>query len=194
MKESTFMKVAKRVSTLFLLFLSFISLVYSCKKNDPESCNGKNTRREIKLGIDAEASQIDLNPISISVEQIGNLSVGEVNSDSDRQGAEKKVYTITAKVHKLSKHRDGDWKVKLTNGDDKFVNCESPNPGCEFVGTSVFVSNITTVRQWIEANKDDLVGETVTITGVAFIDVDHKYPRNAAENEIELHPILEIHF
>lgn len=188
------MKRVGFVSSMIIVLIWGILLMHSCKKNDPDSCNGKNTRREVKLGIDAAASDIDLNPISISVEEIGNLSVGEVDSDSERQSSEKKVYTITAKVHKISKHRDGDWKIKLTDGDDRFVNCESSNPGCEFIGTSVFLSNITTVRQWIEDNKESLVGETVTITGVAFIDIDHRYPRNAADNEIELHPILDIHF
>ncbi|MDG1331554.1 MAG: hypothetical protein P8P74_04445 [Crocinitomicaceae bacterium] len=187
----------KKVSILPLLFIALLSsivFIQSCKKNDPDSCNGKNTRREIKLAIDDAASEIDITPISISVEEIGQLSVDEVEKTSERQAIEKKVYTITAKVHKLSKHRDGDWKVKLTDEDDKYINCESPNPGCEFVGTSVFLNNIQSVREWIETNKDNLVGETVPITGVAFIDIDHKYPRNAADNELELHPILDIHF
>ena len=81
--------------------------------------------------------------------------------------------------------------MKLTDGDDLFINCENPNPGCEFAQDSPFLDQYTSVREWIEANKDQLEGKTVTITGVAFID--HKYPRNAALNELELHPILDIH-
>jgi hypothetical protein len=50
------------------------------------------------------------------------------------------------------------------------------------------------VRRWIEENKDDLIGKTLTITGVGFIHFDHKYPRNAAPSEIALHPILDIKF
>lgn len=50
------------------------------------------------------------------------------------------------------------------------------------------------VRKWIEENQNDLEGKVVTITGVAFIDIDHKYPRNSAENELELHPILSVKF
>lgn len=177
---------------ILLILLSFTS----CKKgkNNPKSCNGKSTRREVKIGTDDLASQINLNPIVISVDSIGSLDVPEANKQMERQDVEKKVFKITAKVHKLSKHRDGDWKIKLTDGNDKFINCESPNMGCEYIQNSTFFSEMEIVRNWIEENKDDLVDKTVTVTGVAFIDIDHKFPRNAAENELELHPILDIHF
>ena len=59
---------------------------------------------------------------------------------------------------------------------------------------SIFHNNYLVVRDWINENKDDLEGKTVTITGIGFIDIDHKYPRNAAENEMELHPILTISY
>lgn len=179
----------------FILFASLL-LLFACQKgkNNSEACNGKNTRREIKLLIDSDTTQLDLNPIQIGVKEIGQLNVPEIDKESGRQAVEKKVYTITAKVHKLSKHRDGDWKVKLTDDDDHFINCENPNPGCEYAKESPFFQSFQDVRNWIENNKDELVGKTVTVTGVAFIDIDHKYPRNAAENELELHPILDIHY
>jgi len=189
------MKNIKVISLVLqgILVLFFLNLE-SCKKNKPGSCNGKNTRRSIKIGTDTKASEIDLTPIVISVKEIGELAVAEASSGTERQSVEKKVYQITAKVHKISKHRDGDWKVKLTSGNDEFVNCESPNPGCEYAKSSLFISEFKEVREWIEENKDDLKGKTVTITGVGFIDVDHKYPRNAADNELEIHPILSIRY
>lgn len=180
-------------ATLLIISLMVLNLG-ACKKNNPKSCNGESVRRDIKIVIDDAANQIDLTPIEISVSEIGELEVGEVTKESPRQEIEKKVFTITAEVHKISKHRDGDWKVKLTDGNDLYINCESPNPGCEFVEQSEFKSQYLDVREWIEAERDDLVGKTVTITGVGFVDIDHKYPRNAAENEMELHPILSIHY
>ncbi len=169
--------------------------ILSCNKgkNNPKACNG-NTRREVKICTDDAALDIDTIPISISVDSIGSLNVPEVKKDDPRQDVEKKVFTITAKVHKVSQHWDGDWKVKLTDGNDKYINCEIPNPGCEYIPTSRFLSEIISTREWIEEHGDDLVGKIVTIKGVGFIDIDHVYPRNAAENEMELHPILEIHF
>lgn len=177
---------------VLLLFAGFAS----CKKgkNNPKSCNGSSTRREVKIATDDLDSQVDLTPISISVDSIGSLDVPEAKKKTVRQDVEKKVFTITATVHKLSKHRDGDWKIKLTDGKDKYINCESPNMGCEYIQNSVFLSEMEIVRNWIEENKDDLVGKTVTVTGVGFIDIDHRYPRNAADNELELHPILDVHF
>lgn len=181
---------------LLLVAICSISVLSACKKgkNNPESCNGSSTRRDIKILVDEEASQISTQSIVIGVEEIGNLNVPETDKKSVRQDVEKRLYTITAKVHKVSKHRDGDWKIKLTDGNDKFINCESPNMGCTYIKESSFYAEMQSVRNWIEANGDSLVGETVTVTGVAFIDIDHKYPRNAADNELELHPILDIHF
>lgn len=179
-----------------ILIICGLLILVACDKgkNDPTSCNGESTRRDVKICIDPESSEIDMDPIAISVEEIGKIEVPEVEKEDGRQEIEKSVYTITAKVHKLSKHRDGDWKVKLTDGNDLYINCENPNPGCEFAQDSPFIAEYKSVREWIEANKDQLEGKTVTITGVAFIDIDHKYPRNAALNELELHPILDIHF
>lgn len=177
-----------------LLLIASLLIFVSCKKGkkNPASCNG-NTRREVKICTDSKASEINLTPIAIGVEDIGKINTPKVNKDNERLNIEKQVYTITAKVHKLSKHRDGDWKIKLIE-NDKYINCESPNMGCAYIKTSLFYNELNTVRAWIEKNKNDIEGKTITITGVAFIDIDHKYPRNAAENEIELHPILDIHF
>ncbi|MCB0479577.1 MAG: hypothetical protein KDC84_15525 [Crocinitomicaceae bacterium] len=178
------------------LFMAILLFAFSCDKgkNNPRSCNGETTRRDVKICIDDLAAVIDTIPIQISVDSIGALNVPEISRDDPRQDVEKRVFTITAKVHKISKHRDGDWKVKLTDGNDKFINCESPNPGCEFIPTSRFLDKIILSRDWIEAHQDEIVGKVVTITGVGFIDIDHVYPRNAAENEMELHPILDIHY
>lgn len=179
-----------------LTVISSLLVLASCNKgkNNPESCNGESTRRSVKICTDDLSSQIDLTPEVISVYEIGQLSVPEIEKEDPRQDAEMKTYTITAKVHKVSKHRDGDWKIKLTDDEDHYVNCESPNMGCPFIDSSLFYNEMSDVRYWIESNVEDLEGKTVTITGVGFIDIDHKYPRNAAENEMELHPILNIQF
>lgn len=183
-------------TSLILATAGLMGLIIACNKgkNNPESCNGENTRRAIKICVDDDTPTIDTIPVVTDVISFGQIEVPEADKESPRLAAEKQVYTITAKVHKLSKHRDGDWKVKLTDGNDHFVNCEAPNMGCKYIEGSIFYGQMNTARQWIESNKDDLVGKTVTITGVGFIDIDHKYPRNAAENEMELHPILEISY
>ncbi len=185
------MKIALQLIIIFAL-----NFICSCDKgkNNPDSCNGKTTRRNVKIAVDADAVEIDTVPTIIGVAEIGQLEVPESDKNSARQNIEKRVFQITAKVHKISQHRDGDWKVKLTDENDNFINCEAPNLGCKYIGSSIFYPQMLASRNWIIENKNDLVGKTVTVKGIAFIDIDHKYPRNAAENELELHPILDIHF
>jgi prophage tail gpP-like protein len=96
-----------------ILIACVLTLFTGCnkEKNDSDSCNGTSTRREIKILIDDLVSEIYTNTIITTVDLFGSLVVTEASSDSKRQNLEKKVYTITAEVHKLSKHRDGDWKI-----------------------------------------------------------------------------------
>lgn len=178
------------------MIVGALFLFASCNKgkNNPNACNGSSTRREVKIVTDEFASQIDTNRILIGVKEIGELEVPEISSDDGRQELEKKVFTIKAKVHKVSKHRDGDWKIKLTDENEHYVNCEAPNPGCEYLVDSRFKLEINDVRVWLENHAESLEGKVVEITGVGFIDIDHRYPRNAAKNEMEIHPILKISF
>lgn len=57
-----------------------------------------------------------------------------------------------------------------------------------------FLDKYIKVIEFIKQNEDNLEGKSITITGVAFIDIDHYYKRNQAENNMELHPILDIKF
>lgn len=178
-----------------IILLLLVLASFACRKNKTDdSCNGENTRRNIKIAIDHGASSIDTIPIITTVDSIGSISVAKADKETIRQDIEKKVFSITATVHKVSDHRDGDLKVKLTSGNDKFINCESPNPDCEYINDSRFFKQIQTTHKWIEDHYEELEGRTVTIVGVAFIDIDHKYPRKAAKNELELHPIIDIHY
>lgn len=180
-----------------LVFVYIIALVISaCNKgkNNQESCNGESTRRDIKLVTDTNAMEVDTIAITSTIDSLGSLNLIKVDSKTIRQDIEKKVFTVTAKVEKVKKYRDGDWKVKLVDENEKYLNCEAPNIGCSYAKTSRFYEKYQAVRIWIDENEDNLEGKVVTITGVAFIDINHGYPRNAAENEIELHPILDISF
>ena len=185
----------KILNAYIILGLSVIALIGCNKgKNNPTSCNGSSTRRDIKLLIDDAASEIDTVHIFSNVNSLEGMDLIEAKKDTHRNDIEKKVFTVTANVKKLSKHRDGDYKVKLESDDENYLNCEAPNVGCEFASASLFYEQFKVVREFIELNEDDIEGKTVTITGVGFIDIEHNYPRNAAANDFELHPILDIHF
>ncbi|MGL4599871.1 MAG: hypothetical protein ACRCYO_20275, partial [Bacteroidia bacterium] len=102
----------------------------ACKKGkkDPDACNG-NTRREVKLLIDPAVSLVDTTPISTTIADLEKLDVSEVKSSTERQDAEKKVYTVTATVVEADRKRDGDWHILLKDGDHYLIT-ECPNPGC----------------------------------------------------------------
>lgn len=34
----------------------------------------------------------------------------------------------------------------------------------------------------------------IGLIGVAFVDIDHHYARKQADNNLELHPVFDIHF
>lgn len=163
-----------------------------CKKgkNNPEACNG-DTRREVKLLIDASAPAIDTTVVDISLAAIGELDVPDVKSETGRQDIEMKVYRVRAEVDKVKKAPDGDWHIRLKEGDNYLI-AECPNPDCSYAEGSSYVNTYKQIKTFIEANN--LEGKTVTISGVGFVDIDHHYPRKQAKNNMELHPILSIAF
>lgn len=174
-----------------LVFIFLIVLVSCGKgKNNPESCNGK-TRREVKLAIDSRSNEIDSIPIVTTIDSIGNIEVPEVEWETGRQDVELKIYSIYAKVDEVDKARDGDYHIRLTDGDTHMIT-EVPNPGCSWAKSSKYFHRFVTVRKFLEEN--DIEGKSVWITGIAFIDIDHHYRRKQAPNNLELHPVLDIHF
>ena len=164
----------------------------SCKKgkNDSDACNG-DSRRDVKLMEDALAADVDTVPVFITIEDLGALTVPEVHGSTERQNIEKQVYTVRAVVDKVERERDGDYHIRLVSGD-KYLITEIPNPDCEFASVSPYVEKFRTALEFVEAN--DLEGEEVEVTGVGFVDIEHYYARKQADNNIELHPILSIHF
>lgn len=176
-----------------IIVFAFLAILPSCKKkgkNNPNACNG-NTRREVKIMTDNSASLINFNPQVISLEALGDLSVPEVKNNTPRQSIELNTYTVRAKVDKVKRERDGDYHLRLQQGDFYLIT-ECPNPGCTYAQYSPYLSTYITVRNFIESN--DLENKEVEITGVAFIDIDHHYKRKQAKNNIELHPILSISY
>lgn len=180
---------------LIIIFFSF-AFINSCKKgkNNPDACNGSSTRRDIKLCVDQYSNLIDTNRIVIDIATIGSIDVIEVNSETPRQDIEKKVYQVTGIVDKVKRYRDGDYHIRIKDQNDNYLICESPNYGCSFAEDSPYVNIFKLISVSIEKEKDSLLGKEITITGVAFIDLNHHYKRKQAKNNIELHPILDIKF
>ena len=172
---------------LFLLILLPIFII-SCHKGTYDNCNG-DTRREVKLLIDGASSEINFSPIVATIDSLENISATEPHSDTPRMSVEKQVYTVTGEVQKVKRYHDGDYHVRLKVGDS-YINTEVPNPDCKYLANSTRKDLFRDIVSFIQTN--DLEGKTVTVTGVAFIDINHHYKRKQAKNNIELHPILDI--
>jgi hypothetical protein len=180
-------------NTFPFFILLIVQLITSCSKkgkNNPEACNG-DTRRPVKIMTDDLAWAVDTIPIFTTIDSLGSLEVSEVKSQTGRQEVEKRTYTVKCYVEKVKRVHDGDIHIKLQSGD-KYMIVEAVNPDCDYAESSKLLHRFVKVREFLENNK--IEGKTVYITGVAFIDIDHHYKRKQAENNLELHPVLDIHF
>lgn len=175
-----------------LLFLFAAFALFSCKKgkNNNEACNG-DTRREVKLMYDALAMSVDTVPVLTTIEDLGALDVPEVKSSTERQDVEKQVYTVRCMVEEVDRKRDGDYHVLLKSGD-KYLIAEIPNPECDYAMGSPYLALFRAAYDFVESN--DVEGQEVEVTGVAFVDIDHHYSRKQADNNLELHPVLRIRY
>lgn len=183
----------KRTFKTYTLIAGTIVVFFlSCKKgkHNSEACNG-DTRRDVKLMQDVLAPTVDTVPVFTTIDDLGALSVPEVNSSTGRQDVELQVYTVRCVVDEVDRKRDGDYHLLLKSGE-KYLIAEVPNPDCDYAAGSAYVNNFRTVYDFVESN--DLEGREVEITGVAFVDIDHHYSRKQADNNLELHPILRIRF
>ncbi len=181
------------VNNLKILILSCIFfLLFSCNNLDKKDndCNG-NTRREVKLLIDDKSSEINFIAISSKIDSLQNIDVIVTKKDTPRLAQEKQVYSITAKVDEVDRKPDGDIHIRLKDGDNYLI-CEIPNPNCAFTKNTAWKSMYQTCLDFVIAN--DITDKNVTISGVAFVDINHHYKRKQSKNNMELHPVLSITF
>lgn len=159
--------------------------------NNPEACNG-DTRREVKLMIDDKNILVDTVPELTTIEALGALAVpADVKSETARLDLELKSYTVRAYVEEVDRKHDGDYHILLKSGEEYLI-CEVPNPDCSYAASAFMLEKYRKVVAFIESN--DLEGHYVYISGVAFADIDHHYARKQADNNLELHPVFDIHF
>jgi len=179
-----------KTTILFFLSLLVFSACGKKGKNNPNACNG-NTRRDVKVMVDDLASAVDTSAIVTTIKAMGEITVSKVDKNTTRLDLEKYTYTVTGAIDKIKRYRDGDYHIRLVDENENYIITEAPNPGCEYAQNSVYHSVFKSNVAFIEAN-DFQEGDVLTITGVAFVDLDHGYKRKQAKNNLELHPILKI--
>jgi len=132
--------------------LLIILLLFSCQKGkkNPDACNG-NTRREIKLMTDEKSSEVNLVSDTTTIKKLGDLAVPEVKTDTERQPVEMQLYTVRCKVDKVKREHDGDFHIRLVDGEDYLI-AECPNPNCSYAQMSPLLDRYREVYFFIENN------------------------------------------
>lgn len=140
---------------------------------------------------DDRSKEVSLVSDTTTVKALGDLPVTEVKSDTERQPVEKQTYTVRAKVDKVKREHDGDYHIRLTDGENYLI-AECANPRCGYALPSPLHDAFQSVYFFVENNQ--LEGKEIWLTGVAFIDIDHHYKRKQAKNNMELHPVISVSF
>ena len=192
-----------RVGILIALFFSIYSANAQTEDNSEEEeqsgspCGGTERWAE-KVLTDALATTVNYTPTSSTVVNLVNLTTPFPNPNMNRQaGLEDITYQINCHITIKKSETDDDYHLVLSDGTHTLIG-EIPNPVCSTAVTSPHHAQYLAARNFIDANiatgnvYNVNIG-MVTVTGVAFVDPPHGQT-GAAPNNLELHPILDIHF
>jgi hypothetical protein len=185
----------RRIAALatFVLFIS--SPAYP-------ACTGRQ-RWEVKTTSDADAADIDADPVDTTIAQLNRLDrPDEVTRNGPRtDGVEKTVYVVDAVLVEFFSEKDQDRHLVLRSRGSYLV-AEIADPQC-VKNSARFHDEIHEVRDFFDeefqrpngqaAKSKKNVNRRVRVTGVGFFDWPHTV-KNAADNFIELHPVIEIEF
>jgi len=163
-------------------------------------CNGVD-RWSIKTLADNDASKVNKTPVEKTVaEMVALTRPADVNKNLARQsGIETTTVKIAATLTLYKEEADQDYHLVLEDNDDHTMIAEIPDPECAKNGS--VLEQITKARQ--EFNSKFKVGADkhatkipVVVTGVGFFDLEHGGAGQIghADNNIEIHPVLDIQF
>lgn len=193
----------KLILTLIALVVVIAGLSAQIKNSEEEesdmsvNCGGVE-RWDEKVLTDSKVNLIDFNPISTTVLDLVSIVTPKPSTTMLRyDGVEDKTYKLTCKITIKKNEADDDYHLVLSDGINTFIG-EIPNPVCAMAATSSYVDKYIAVRNFIDshiryANTSNVNLPDVEVTGVAFIDIAHGQT-GKAPNNIEFHPILDIHF
>ena len=162
------------------------------------SCTGGTERWSQKVLTDAAHTQINFTPVVKTVSQMVALTTPTPSTTMPRTAPiETTTYTTNCTITIKKAETDNDYHLVLYDGSKTMIG-EIPDPTCSGTSGSAYVSQYTACRQFIDAhiasgNVSNVNIPPVVVTGVGFIDPPHGQT-GAAANNMELHPILDIHF
>lgn len=174
-------------------------------KQTPESEKGTNgacgrERWAVKTMSDSEAKQVDLTPITTTVQDLTQLRAPKSLPENGRVvPTELSTYRVTARLLEAKIEDDEDIHLVIADAKNAKITMivELPNPTCPGADSSRVVQQMSTVRQEFvgkfgspPTSHFEKISGTAQITGVAFFDFLHGQT-GVAPNGVELHPVIE---
>jgi hypothetical protein len=161
------------------------------------SCGGVE-RWSVKVLTDAAAGTVNFTPSVTTITNLVNIVTPTPSSTMPRYaGIEDKTYSVTCNITIKKAETDNDYHLVLSDGINTMIG-EIPDPTCSAAASSTHVNQYIAARNFVNANIAsgnvyNVNIPPVVVYGVAFIDPPHGQT-GAAPNNLEIHPILDIHF
>jgi hypothetical protein len=167
-------------------------------------------RWTVKVGVDPDAAQVDVNnPVASTIAELRTFPA-PVDPPGPPDNArvfpwEGTVYTINGTLTLYKKETDVDYHIVVQDEQGNTIVTEIPSPACivtsgtpRLPAPSPFTAGINIARGKFDARFSPTsffqsANVPVRITGVGFFDFIHGQT-GVAPNGIELHPILDIVF
>jgi hypothetical protein len=160
-------------------------------------CGGVERWNE-KVLVDAAVPTINFTPIVTTIANLVSIVTPSPSSSATRYaGVEDKTYSVACKITIKKSETDNDFHLVLSDGIHTMIG-EVPDPTCAAAASSAYVNQYIAARNFVNANiaSGDVYNVNipmVVVYGVAFVDPPHGQT-GKAPNNLELHPILDIHF
>ena len=147
-------------------------------------------RWPVKVLGDKDTNQVEFKPIETTIAKLSRIPKPDVQYQYDHRVAaeELHVYKLRAKLLQVREEQDSDLHLllaDLSDEQDRMI-AEIPAPECA-LGTG-HEDEYRSARKAIRALNP---GSLIEVTGVGFFDYLHDQ-NGAAQNGIELHPVLRV--
>jgi hypothetical protein len=152
----------------------------------------------VKVLTDYKADSVNFTPDTISVSKFDSLPAPPPNSNAPRMHpVEFQTYAIHCRVVAKRDETDADYHLQMYDGL-LYGIAEIPDPACSEAAASKYAPqfiaarNFATQRMGAGSNYSVNIPRVI-ITGVGFVDPPHGQT-GAAQNNMELHPVIDIRF
>lgn len=185
---------------VFVALLGSLGTLRSHAQTAPV-CQGEE-RWNVKTLADPDAAKVDKTPVEKTVDDMVKLTRPEkVDATLPRMaGTETTTYKLNATLTLYKQEADRDYHLVLEDDHNNTMIARIPDPECVAKDSPVR-AQITKARQEFDAafkvGPDMHAAKIpVTVVGVGFFDIVHGGAGQIghAENNIELHPVLDIQF